>query len=139
MSVTITVPKNDTNIQLNIAGKSVSEVGSELETLGLMLKAIASTDSSFESGFAYKDEEHDIPHPLPHINYREWEDDLETCFSSNSIIRGYFVEGDMVNVDVDPEFMKWARTDKPLDEFCKEQHDALRTYTADTPQTERSE
>lgn len=139
MSIKITCPKNDTNIQLNVSGKSVKEVALELGTLGWILKTITETDDSFKDGFAFKEEDGEYPRPLPRLNYREWDDDDEFVFSSNSIIRGYAIEDDVVNVQVDPTFMEWARTDKPMDEYCKAQQAELEAHIADTPQTERSD
>lgn len=136
MNIEITCPKNDTNIQLNVSGKSVKEVALELSVLGWMLNAITETDDSFKDGFAFMDENREYPRPLPHLNYREWDDDVEFVYSSNSIIRGYAIEDDVVNVQVDPTFMEWARTDKPMDEYCKEQQAELEAHTADTPQTD---
>ena len=128
----IYVPENNTFIQLNVSGKTVKEAGEELEFLGFLLRSMADLDGSYTDGFTIRNGG-ELPRPLMTLHYEEWDvGETEADFSSNSIITGYVQVGDDVGVRVNESFMKWARTDKPIDEFCKTEMDEMKPFLQET-------
>ena len=124
----IYVPENNTFIQLNVSGKTVKEAGEELECLGFILKLMANFDDSYTDAFTIRNWG-ELPKPMMMLHYEEWGgDETKEDFSSNSIITGYVQVGDDVGVRVNESFMKWARTDKPIDEFCKTELDEMKPF-----------
>lgn len=119
MKAKISMPENKTEISLNVAGKSVKDVAMELGRLAWILHTMTKLSDECKNGFMYIDETGDSLFPIPQLNYREWEDD-KYSFSGNNVISGYTRTDGKVSVHIDPHFMEWARTDKPIDEYCKE-------------------
>ena len=128
--VRVSIPKNNTTISLNVSGKSVREAAREIAMLGWILKNLANTDESVVDSFEFRSADGNCPRPMPHLTYKEWEwdddDDTTGDFTSSNLILGYRGRGDVVRVLFTPEFVEWARTDKPIDEYCISEINACR-------------
>lgn len=126
--IEIKAPETRTEIQLNISGKTVGEIANELEATADILRDILRTDETFTNGFSRQyntvDKASMCPHPLPILHYETWGEDGPVY--SGAIVLGYLQEGAKLHIDIAQDFMAWARTDKPLDEFCKKQIEEIR-------------
>lgn len=125
MSMKISLPESNTNISLNVAGKSVKEAAEELGLLAWILKTIAESGKENAGGFTVEleDEEaaREMKKPIPTINYSEWmSNDKEKEFMSNNIIHGYEATGRYVSIIMEPSFVNAAITGKSIDGYCKE-------------------
>lgn len=125
MSMKISLPESNTNISLNVAGKSVKEAAEELGLLAWILKTVAESGKENAGGFTVEleDEEaaKEMKKPMPTINYSEWvSNDTEKDFMSNGIIHAYETSGRYVSVIMEPSFINAAITEKSIDCYCKE-------------------
>lgn len=125
MGIRIEMPESDTEIVFNVAGKSVKQAAEEISTFAYLLKVMTELTDDYTDGWVwtFDDEEAacEMIKPLgEHIKHREWDDKLEHYFMSGSIITGYTVEGNLVEVSVSPDFMSFAKTNRPLEEYCRE-------------------
>lgn len=126
--IEIKVPETKTEIRFNISGKTIGEIANELEATAEILRDILRTDETFTDGYCRKYSTVDLasvcPKPLPILHYETWEEDGPVY--SGIIVTGYRQEAVKLHIDIAPDFMAWARTDKPLDEFCKKQIEEIR-------------
>lgn len=126
MGIIIEVPEADTAIVFNVAGKSVKQAAEEIGMFAYMLNKMTELPDDYKDGWVWHCENEEaalnIIKPLSeHLQHREWNDDAETSFSSGSIITGYMTRGKDVEVDVIPGFIDFAKTGRPLEEYCREQ------------------
>lgn len=117
--VKIVCPESDTNIKLNVSGKSAEEIGYELMVLANIFHAMAKNDidDSFMLDMTNAPEEMKKCRPFPILEYSEHGG--KYVYDSNSMVSGYFIDDDFFEVKVCPSFAEWARSGKPLNDFCK--------------------
>lgn len=126
--IKITMPETNTEIRFNVSGETIGEIANELEATADLLRDILRTDETFTNGYSRQystvDKASMCPHPLPQLHYKTWDEDGPVY--SGPIVLGYRQDGSKLRIDIAPDFMAWARTDKPLDEFCKKQIEEIR-------------